>query len=207
MAKTKSPSTKKAMAYDIEVSGWYFKYTADHKSKELAPFTESFIIPETVEYANGREVIKTKVDGNLVTTNKPKIHKSNGARCAMHIIKKFHLMARLKANTEKYGLVTGVREFEITKKKKVEVDAALVARVADMKIDDMDESHLLQLMALKGFEVNLSLYSNLGAKRTKVAQAYKKFQDDNKAVKASTSDEDILMSDPDEEFELDSDME
>ena len=192
---TAKPKKDSLPGYEIVVQGQYYSINDNGIRTKKFYKNEKFFLPKEIDYAEGREKVDKVVNGKTIKVIQPKIVRANSLRVAQHIIRRYHIEARLKEKLPDY---TGVCTMDIFSKEAVDVPADDIGDITKKPVKSLTESELLQLVAIKGINITLSQYIDLGDKKMAVEMALKKKLEDG--ISAGTVDkqskEAMLLTEP-----------
>ena len=158
--------------YKFTVQGRYYAEN-EHGAQTLKFYKKlEFVFPEVVTYTCGKKWEKYFEKGKDAENNVekkravPNVKRQNILKCFKYMIKNYYLHERLR---EEYSDYIKFQTFQITKRVEIELDED---KLKEFKltgdVDDMSESQLLQFIAIKGLEVDLSPYFDLADKKIAV---------------------------------------
>lgn len=170
--------------YRFTVQGQYYAPSGDEGKTALKFFKgEVFELPEVCRYPMGKKFKTVIKDGKEVQIAVPRILKSNVQNVALHLIRRYHLLPRLR---EKYPGAVDVRICEIVKREKIQISIAAAADVETLAINDMNEAQLRQFHAINDLTSHLDDYADLVDKKAAVAMELDQIKRDQVVASAKT---------------------
>ena len=155
------------IGYEFTVQGQYYAQN-DHGKNTLKFYKKiKFLLPEISSYVIGKkwEFYKGK-DGVQKKRAVPNVKRQNTMKCFKYLIKNYYLDAALR---EKYPDYIKFRTYQVTTRKEVKLNDEMIKRFSiDCPIEDMNESQLIQFVAFKDLNVDLSSYFDLADKKIAV---------------------------------------
>lgn len=206
--------------YRITVRGEY--RAALGRDKNIQIFRdEVFILPEIVQYREGRTRPKKNETGQVVEHSRPIIKRANALRIAQKVLMRYYLPDRLKNSEQlvygsdgkpvkvagpkggpidkmedKYPGFISVRKMYIVKKEKIKLGADQIKELENISIQDMNEAELLQFCAFQDIDVVLDHFGDLADKKIAIEHEYKQILKDRKVMKRVEDPESFKLSEP-----------
>jgi len=165
--------------FAVTVQGQY--YSRSPQGKVIAFYgPETFLLRKKETYTEGRKwkktIVKSQREGEPdkeIKESVPNIVTMPTTKCALHVVRRYHLEPRLKEKLPDYA---GVRTCEITKFAAVQLKPTEGRDLDKLKIQDMTESELLQFIAINDMKLTLSSFRDLATKKHAVEMAWNKRQ-------------------------------
>lgn len=179
-----STGTKKG--YEFTVQGKYYAENEHGRSSLKFYKKEKFILPEIVTYVlgskweyytvnnpNGKDKIEKK-------RSVPNVKRQNALMCFKYVLKNYYLEERLKT---KYPDYIRFQTYQVVSRKEVTLDEDMLkAFRLDGDIQEMNESQLIQYVAIKDLSVDLKNYFDVADKKYAVEQALEEATNDRPGI-------------------------
>lgn len=201
MADKKTPPQKKdadnmAPGYEVTVSGQYYSVNENGNKSPKTYKPQKFQFPKIVSYKKGVKKEYTEhEDGSKTSRVVPDVVPANALNIALHLVKNFHIIPRLK---QEYDDFAGLRTCAIFSKEEILIDTTKIKDVSEKDIQNMDEAEIRQFVTINDITVSFSNYSDIADLKNAVIQAMaqKNMDASSRGVGAEMTEEELLLQEP-----------